>query len=221
MCLLETLVLSSVLFCFWCLLQTHFFLTQSDTVSLSYPSESFIVIADVLFYTFYSNVSFLESLSPLPPSSGSIWVFCFHLSFPPPLIGFFHCNTIDLWVWSLCCEGLYCVSRVFSSIPSFQWHLAPQSCQPELSPDGAWCLLGLRTTALWTWKFYREVDDRFPNVRTFRKVGPCSVQSVKAEPDHKGVEDCLFSADVRPLLGVALEYVLTAGGEGSRDKQSG
>lgn len=36
------------------------FLTQSDTVSLSYPSESFIVIGDVLFYTFYSNVSFLN-----------------------------------------------------------------------------------------------------------------------------------------------------------------
>lgn len=41
-------------------------------------------------------------------------------------------------------------------------------------------------------------------------------------PVHKGralttevVEDCLFSADVRPLLGVALESVLTTGGEGS------
>lgn len=74
---------------------------------------------------------------------------------------------------------------------------------------------GLRTTALWTWKFYREVDDRSRNVR-FQE------SRLMLCPVHKGralttevVEDCLFSADVRPLLGVALESVLTTGGEGS------
>ena len=39
----------------------HIFLMQSDTVSLSYPSKPFtFIVGDVLFYTFYSNVSFLN-----------------------------------------------------------------------------------------------------------------------------------------------------------------
>lgn len=69
---------------------------------------------------------------------------------------------------------------------------------------------------------FREVDDRSRNVRTFRKVGLFCVQSINAELlPQRWVEDCLFSAEVRPLSGVALEYVLTAGGGGGRGGSRG